>query len=342
MAANPGIPPRTGVRAPEFWQRRGSALSRLLQPAGMAYAAAGALRRALSRPFHASAPVVCVGNLVAGGAGKTPTAIAVARWYAGRGLAAHFLTRGYGGRIAGPYRVDPAKDTADGVGDEALLLAARSPTWVARDRAAGARAACAAGAQILVMDDGFQNPGLAKTLSLLVVDGGQGFGNGRVIPAGPLREPVQAGLGRAHGVVLVGDDMLGVRAAIGDRLPVLTARIVPGPDAGRYKGERVAAFAGIGRPAKFYDTLRALGAQVVATRDFPDHYRYKPEDVMGMVEHAAKRDAVLITTAKDAVRLPGGALNMVHVLGIELTFDDPQLAGAVLAQAMPKAVHGAR
>ncbi|MGQ0675918.1 MAG: tetraacyldisaccharide 4'-kinase, partial [Rhodospirillales bacterium] len=139
------------MRAPEFWQRRDSALSRLLQPAGLAYAGLGALRRALARPFHAPAPVVCVGYLVVGGAGKTPTAIAVQRWYAGRGLVAHFLTRGYGGRIAGPHRVDPARDAAGGVGDEPLLLAARAPTWVARDRAAAARAACASGAQVLVM-----------------------------------------------------------------------------------------------------------------------------------------------------------------------------------------------
>lgn len=330
------------MRAPEFWRRPGSAASRLLQPASFAYAAAGVLRRALTRPFTAPVPVVCVGNLVAGGAGKTPTAIAVARWYAGRGQAVHFLTRGYGGKLAGPHRVDPQRDTAVDVGDEPLLLAARSPCWVARDRAAGARAACAAGAGMIVMDDGFQNPGLAKTLSLLVVDGGQGFGNGYVIPAGPLREPVNAGLKRAQAVVLLGDDVLGVRAALGDRLPVLAARIVPGPDAERYKGERVAAFAGIGRPEKFYDTLRGLGARVVATRDFPDHYRYRPEDIMGMVEHAASREAVLITTAKDAVRLPAGALNMVHVLGVDLAFDDPQLAGAVLAGALPKTHAGLR
>lgn len=325
------------MRAPDFWQRPTGLAARLLQPIGAAYAAAGALRRALARPYHAPVPVVCIGNLVAGGAGKTPTAIAVQRWYAGRGLAAHFLSRGYGGHTAGPHRVDPAKDTAAEVGDEPLLLAARAPAWVARNRAAGARAAIAAGAQLIVMDDGFQNPGLAKTLSLVVVDGAEGFGNGRVIPAGPLRESVASGLKRAQAAVLLGDDRAGVRAMLGDRLPVLTARIVPGPDAERYRGERVAAFAGIGRPAKFYDTLRALGAVVVATRDFPDHHPYAPEEIMGMVEHAAKRDAVLITTAKDAVRLPKGALNMLHVLGVELAFDDPQLAGAVLAQALPKA-----
>jgi tetraacyldisaccharide 4'-kinase len=329
------------LRAPEFWRRPGGWAPRLLQPLGLAYAACGALRRALARPYTAPVPVVCVGNLVAGGAGKTPTAIAVQRWYAGRGVQAHFLSRGYRGRKRGPHRVDPLRDGWKDVGDEALLLAARAPAWVSRDRAAGARAAASGGAGLIVMDDGFQNPSLAKTLSLLVVDGGQGFGNGRLIPAGPLREPVASGLARAQALVLVGEDVFGLKNKLSAQLPVLTAAMVPGPDAGRYRGERVAAFAGIGRPRKFYDTLRALGAKVVATRDFPDHYPYRPEDIMGMVEHAHARDAVLITTAKDAVRLPPGALNMVHVLGVELAFDDTQLLAAVLAPALPRAKAGA-
>jgi tetraacyldisaccharide 4'-kinase len=328
------------VRAPEFWQRTDSAIARLLTPAALAWLAATRLRRAVARPYRAPVPVVCVGNLVAGGAGKTPVALAVARWYVARGLAVHLLSRGYGGRLAGPHRVDPARDIAAEVGDEPLLLAARAPTWIAHDRAAGARAAVAAGARILVMDDGFQNPSLAKTLSLLVVDGGQGFGNGRVIPAGPLRERIEDGLARAGVVVLMGEDRAGALAAIDGRLPVLRARLVPGADAERYRGERVAAFAGIGRPDKFYDTLRDLGALVVATRDFPDHHRYQPEEVMGMVEHAAKRDAVLVTTAKDAVRLPPGALNMVHVLPVELRWDDEEAAGAILARALEKAANG--
>ncbi len=326
---------RVSVRAPDFWQNRDSPLGKLLQPAGSAYAACAMLLRAMAKPHRAQVPVVCIGNLVVGGAGKTPTAMAVQRWYAARGLDVHFLSRGYGGRLKGPHRVNRDADTSGDVGDEPLLLAARAATWVARDRAAGAGAAAVAGAELIVMDDGFQHHGLQKTLSLLVVDGGMGFGNRRVMPAGPLREPVSAGLKRADAVVLVGDDVSGIRATIGDRLPVLAARILPGPDGDRYKGERVAAFAGIGRPRKFYDTLRTLGAQVVATRDFPDHYRYRPEDIMDMVEHAAKRDAVLITTTKDAMRLPPGALNMLHVLGVELFFDDPQLAGAVLARALP-------
>ncbi len=329
------------VRAPEFWQRSDSAFARLLWPVSLGWVAAARLRRALTTPFVAPVPVVCVGNAVAGGAGKTPTALRVARWYADRGVAVHLLSRGYGGRMAGPHRVDPAVDTAADVGDEPLLLASRFPAWVARDRAAGARAAAAAGAGVIVMDDGFQNPGLAKTLSLLVVDGGAGFGNGQVVPAGPMREPLDDALGRADAVVLIGEDRTGVHSRLGGRRAVLTARIVPGPDARVFKGERVAAFAGIGRPGKFYDTLRGLGAQVVATRDFPDHYRYRPEDVMAMVEHAAKRDAVLVTTAKDAVRLPPGAMNMVHVLPVELEWDDPQAVAALLGRALPETSRGA-
>jgi tetraacyldisaccharide 4'-kinase len=328
------------VRAPEFWQQKDSLAARLLAPAGSVWQAAARLRRALTRPWRAPVPVVCVGNLVAGGAGKTPVAIAAAQWYAARGISVHLLSRGYGGRRAGPHRVDPALDTAADVGDEPLLLAARLPAWIAQDRAAGARAAAAAGAKLIVMDDGFQNPTLAKTLSLLVVDGTQGFGNGRVIPAGPLRESVADGLARADAVVLMGEDSAGVAALVAGRLPVLRARLVPGPDAGRYRGERVAAFAGIGRPEKFYETLRALGAQIVATRDFPDHHPYQPEEVMGMVEHAARRDAVLVTTAKDAVRLPPGALAMVHVLPVELAWDDADAAAAVLARALDRGAYG--
>jgi tetraacyldisaccharide 4'-kinase len=329
------------VRAPEFWQQPDSLIARLLWPASLGWTAIARLRRALVRPFVAAVPVICVGNTVAGGAGKTPTALAVARWYADRGKAVHLLSRGYGGRLSGPHRVDPARDSAADVGDEPLLLAARHPTWIARDRAAGARAAVLDGATMIVLDDGFQNPGLAKTLSLLVIDGVAGIGNGSVIPAGPMREPLADALDRADAIVLIGEDRTGLRARLPEHLPVLSARIVPGSGAGLFRGERVAAFAGIGRPSKFYETLRALGAQVVATRDFPDHYRYRPEDVMGMVEHAAKRDAVLVTTAKDAVRLPPGALNMVHVLPIELEWERPEALDAVLGRAVKDQDRGA-
>src|SRR5437870_1196250 len=168
--------------APDFWGRPPGFVADLLLPIGAAWDAAGRLRRALARPCHIAVPVVCVGNFVAGGSGKTPVVLALAGYLAERGIAVHVVSRGYGGRLAGPVQIDPARHDALGVGDEALLLARRAPCWVARDRAAGARAALAAGAQMILLDDGYQNPALAKTLSLIVVDAGYRFGNGRVIP----------------------------------------------------------------------------------------------------------------------------------------------------------------
>src|SRR5689334_14659171 len=207
----------------------------------------------------------------------------LSRLLAARGKAVHVVTRGYGGQLAGPLAVDPARHGAEEVGDEPLLLAAAVPTWVARDRAAGARAAVAAGAEILLLDDGFQNPALAKDLSLLAVDGGYGFGNGLVMPAGPLREPFGAGLARAQAVVLIGEDEAGVvrtiEAGLG-RLKLLRADLVPAADAAaELAGRRVLAFAGIGRPAKFFVTLERLGAEIAETRAFPDHHPYAASEI---------------------------------------------------------------
>ncbi len=212
----------------------------LLAPLGTAWDAAGKVRRAVARPYRAPVPVICVGNLVAGGAGKTPVVLALAAEIAASGVAAHIVTRGYGGRLAGPLRVDRSRHDAAAVGDEALLLAAASPAWVARNRAEGVRQAVAAGAAAILLDDGFQNPGVAKDLSLVVVDAAYGFGNRRVIPAGPLREPVEAGLARADAIVLIGegDAPIGVAEA---GCPILRATLEPvaGSALRRRAGRRV-------------------------------------------------------------------------------------------------------
>jgi tetraacyldisaccharide 4'-kinase len=254
---------------PEFWAGRGL-LSSLLLPLAWGYAAGAAAREAWTRPYRAGVPVVCVGNLVAGGAGKTPVALALAARLAASGTVPHILSRGYGGSLAGPVRVDRARHGAAETGDEPLLLAEAAPTWVARDRVAGATAAIAAGATVLLLDDGLQNPRLAKTLSLLVVDGATGFGNGRVLPAGPLREPVARGLARADHVVLLDDDAAGVLPLL-QRKPVLRARLVA-QNGADFADRAVLAFAGIGRPAKFFTSLAATGARLVARHAFPDHH----------------------------------------------------------------------
>jgi len=217
------------MRAPEFWHSDNWA-SRLLEPLGSVYAWAVARRLAEAKEYRPAVPVICVGNIVTGGAGKTPVCLALVERLRARGRHPHLLTRGYGGTEVGPRAVDSVRHDATRVGDEALLLAAHAPTWVARWRPDGAVAAVEMGADILVMDDGFQNPTMVKDLSLVVVDGGYGFGNGRVMPAGPCRESIRAGLARADAVVLIGDDRAGVACGLGD-LPVLRARLVPGPEA---------------------------------------------------------------------------------------------------------------
>lgn len=316
------------MKAPEFW-REGGAWPLLLAPFGGLYALAGSIERAVTRPAKAGVPVICIGNLTAGGNGKTPVAVAVAHLLARAGRVPHFLTRGWGGTASEPLCVDAKTHTAAEVGDEALLLARAATTWVARDRVAGARAATAAGAGTLVLDDGFQDPRLAKDISIIVADGDAGFGNGRVIPAGPLREDAAGGLGRAQALVIVGADRWGVgafAARFAPNLPTLSARLDPAPEAARLKGLRVFGFAGIGLPEKFLATLREIGAEVAGFRAFDDHYAYGAGDLALLHRDAAAKGARLVTTAKDAIRLPTEARKDVEVVEISARFaDEPAL-----------------
>ncbi len=306
------------MRAPEFWQVRGPTAC-LLAPLGAVIAAAGALRRRLVTPERVSVPVICVGNLVVGGAGKTPVTLALVALLRDLGVTAHVLSRGYGGSLAGPARVDPAIHDASMVGDEPLLLAAHAPTWVSRDRAAGAHAAIAAGAAVIVMDDGLQNPDLVHDWDIIVIDGGFGFGNGRLMPAGPLREPIAAGVARARFAVIIGEDRHGSAAALSE-LQILTARIAAAGGGGDWAGRRVLGFARIGRPDKFFDTLRELGAILVDAVGFADHHPYAPGELDDMRRRAGALNAALVTTEKDFVRLPAGTRDGITALPVRLAW----------------------
>jgi tetraacyldisaccharide 4'-kinase len=297
------------MREPSFWWRRhGGIGTALLTPLAAVYGAVAGARmgRAACR---ADVPVICIGNPTVGGAGKTPLAIAVAHLLAAAGEHPFLLTRGYGGRLAGPLQVDPTRHGASDVGDEALLLARVAPTVLAHDRINGAKAAHAAGASVIVMDDGFQNPALGKDLSVLVVDARRGIGNGRVIPAGPLRAPLATQLAHAQALVAVGEGT-GADEVIGRaqerKLPVFRARLAP--DAGfiaALGNGRVLAFAGIGDPAKFFATLRGAGIVVAATRSFPDHHRYSRREAEDLCRQADGDGLALVTTEKDLARMQG-------------------------------------
>ena len=306
------------MREPRFWRRGGNPWpARLLASASALYGWATMLRRQWHRPYRASVPVIVAGGLTLGGAGKTPLALALAERLMARNP--HFLSRGYGGREAGPLRVDPARHGAADVGDEPLLLAARC------------RGSRTGGAGLIILDDGFQNPFLAKDIALLAIDGESGLGNGHVFPAGPLREPVSSALARAQGVVLIGEDRAEVAALIGGGRPILRARLVPAAPAA-FSGRRVYAFAGIGRPEKFFASLESAGASRAGRRSFPDHHSFSEAEVGEVLAAAAAAEALPVTTAKDRLRLPAAVRDRVEAFEVRLVFDDPAALDALLAK----------
>jgi tetraacyldisaccharide 4'-kinase len=289
----------------------------------------------------ATAPVVCVGNFTVGGAGKTPAALALARILAADGQKPVFLTRGYGGRLAGPLRVDPAVHKAGDVGDEPLLLQRAFPTIVARDRPAGARLAARESAGVIVMDDGLQNPSLAKNLALAVVDGTTGVGNGLCLPAGPLRAPLAAQWPKVDAVIVIGEGRPGAvlaREAGARSKPVFRARLEPDAAiAGQWRGRKVLAFAGIGQPEKFFATLQRCGAAVVRSKSFPDHHPYGPEDIRAILAEAKAHDLHVVTTEKDFVRiagLSGAAPDTIKVLPVRLVFDNEKALRGLLRERL--------
>lgn len=313
------------MKAPRFWSQPHSLLASLLAPVGYGYQLAGNLRRTMARPYRASVPVICIGNITAGGSGKTPTAIAIAKLLLDQGHKPVFVSRGYGGSAQGPLRVDPAHHDFRVVGDEALLLARHAPCWIGRDRAAAVKAAEAEATHI-ILDDGLQNPTVQIDHNLLVVDGAAGFGNGRLIPAGPLRETLANALPRLQGCVIIGQDLHNITHQL--TIPVYPAELIPSFPDNLPRNAKFMAFAGIGRPDKFYATCRAAGLDTVMTRDFPDHHVFTDTELADLTKTTQRQNLMLITTEKDWVRLPSEMQQLVVVLPVAL-----QVPGSVIPQS---------
>lgn len=308
------------MKAPDFWQKN-SFLKYLLLPLGWVYGRLGAWRWQVTEPMELPIPVICIGNLVAGGAGKTPVAMALGEILHARRLPFHYLSRGYGGAgLETPQCVTPRHDAAT-VGDEPVLLSTVAPCWVCRDRKLAANAALRAGAHLLVMDDGYQNPSMHKSLNILVIDGSYGIGNGALIPAGPLRESWENGIHRADAVIFVGKDLHGLRHRIPPEVPQFTGFMEPQTPL-RDLTQPALPFAGIGRPEKFFTMLRDAGVKLAATAPFPDHHRYTEADLQQLRQRAATLKATLTCTTKDAVKLPPHFRDEIQVVHVRFRFED--------------------
>ena len=333
------------MREPGFWHGPSSLKSHLLRPLGALYGAIAA-KRLQRRGLDAGIPVLCVGNYHVGGAGKTPTVLALAKLLRDLGEVPVVLSRGYGGRLRGPVRVDPSRHEAADVGDEPLMLSATLPVVVSRQRAEGVPLARSLGATVILMDDGFQSPVVAKDASLIVIDGNRGLGNGRVFPAGPLRAPLRPQIARTDALAIVGDGTAAeaVAAEIAAQgKPVLRAHLKPDEaSVAALRGKRVLAFAGIGDPARFFNTLRSSGIKVVRERAFADHHAFSKAEIDGLIAEAGRDALTLVTTEKDLARLRvSGALpdwaEQIVPFAVTLDFDDAKSLRKFIADRLFKA-----
>lgn len=328
--------------APPFWWEKSGWQAWALAPFSFLYGKVAGRRMKRSRRASVPVPVICIGNFTVGGAGKTPTAIAIARAATAKGLKPGFLSRGYGGTLDVTTRVDAEHHRSVDVGDEPLLLAREAITVISRKRVDGAKRLVDEGVDLIIMDDGFQSARLTLDYALVVIDTRRGIGNGHLVPGGPVRAPLDEQMRQLSAILKVGDGqaadaIIRTAARAGKQIFVSSIRPRPQPD---LKGKPVLAYAGIADPEKFYRTVSSLGADIVSRRGFPDHHQFSDEEMSDLMQDAAKADLLPVTTAKDAMRLQGrhgpaaDLLQASRIIDINMVFDDPNAAGAMIDAAL--------
>ncbi len=308
------------MKTPRFWKSK-NLISTTLLPLGWIYSGLTAARLKFKKSGKVNIPVICLGNITAGGSGKTPTAVTLAKLLQKKGYHPYFVSRGYGGKLSDIILTKDSTYTAAEVGDEPLILSRTAPVSINPDRYQAALKAQEQGADIIIMDDGFQNPSLKKDISILIIDGGFGFGNLRPLPAGPLRENLQSGLKRANAALIIGADKTNCAQEM-KNLPLFYGKIkeIEPPT----KPTNVIAFAGIGRPAKFYQSLENCGINIISRHDFPDHHFYTEKELRSLLNEAQEKKAELYTTAKDIVKIPLPLRPKFKVLEIEIEIEKEQ------------------
>ena len=326
------------LKAPKFWyERNDTFFSVILYPASLVFRFSSKIYTLLNRSNSSELPVICIGNLVVGGAGKTPVALKIGQILKFSGYNPHFLTRGYAGKIKENIKVLDSH-LAEEVGDESLILASVAPTWIGSDRIKSVKLAKKNNADCVIMDDGFQNPVIKKNFSIIVIDGKQGFGNKRVLPSGPLRESIKRGLKRADAIIVVGDDIFNIKNLLPSSIPCFNAKFDVSKNKEIFKGKNVTAFAGIAYPTKFFDTLAKQGARIQKTINFPDHYIYNENDLLKLVETANNNQSILVTTTKDFLRIPKNYQTIIHKLEGEIILEQEGVLKEVLTNVLDRLI----
>lgn len=322
------------LKAPKFWYiKKDTIYSKILYPLSLVFRLGTKIRNITSRTNKSSLPIICIGNIVVGGAGKTPVALKIGRILIKSGYNPHFISRGYAGIIKSSTLVQPWHSPKS-VGDESLLLSDIAPTWIGIKRHKSIRLAEKNGSDCIVMDDGFQNPTIHKNFSIVVINSSQEFGNKRVIPSGPLRESIKRGLSRTNLVIMIGNVTKFLNEIIPAHIPIISANFNINKENKIFKGQKITAFAGIAYPEKFFDSLRKLGAIIVKEVTYPDHHIFDDNDLLNLAEIANKTKSILVSTQKDFVRIPKSYRSLVNTLAGEIVFDNEDLIKEILTNVI--------